>query len=63
MEKLIKHNCMAFIIVYFEKYDKFCRIDFAWLKSHNKRIIEYSIIEKECETFDVVFPGIINLVK
>jgi penicillin-binding protein-related factor A (putative recombinase) len=63
MEELLKHNCFPFLIVYFEKYSKFCKIDFLWLKKLDKRIIDFAIIEKECETYDLVFPGIINFVK
>jgi recombination protein U len=56
-----------FLIIYFNKYEKFYLINFDWMNKQllkqKTKTIKYEIIESECIPLGIVFPGIIDFIK
>ena len=67
LKKVYKMHCLAYLLIYFEKYDEILAIDYQKLikckKICKNNFIHYYIIKKYGKKIKIIYPGILDLIK
>ncbi len=61
--KMKKNGAIVFLIIYFNKYDKFFKVQIDEITNQEKKKINYSYFLENSQELKLIFPGILDIIK
>lgn len=61
LKKDIKRNIQSFVLIFFDKYEKFFILNSEDLFSSKSKKINFNFFEKNCDEIEIIYPGILDI--